>query len=122
MGPQAAVSLSERADALEHQMMEELNTIASKSALFKLAEGSREMDSPVALMAANPGKYMVMRDDPRLPKMPDKPTLLDFFNLRLFNLNHLLQSATHALKAGLDEKIILACLLHDIGVVGFIRC
>jgi len=33
-----------------------------------------------------------------------------------------LQSATHALKAGHDEKIILACLLHDIGVVSFIRC
>jgi hypothetical protein len=37
-------------------------------------------------------------------------------------MNHLLQSATHALKAGHDEKTILACLLHDIGVVGFIRC
>ena len=35
---------------------------------------------------------------------------------------HLLQSAKHALKAGLPEKTVLACLLHDIGVVGFIRC
>ncbi len=37
-------------------------------------------------------------------------------------MNHLLQSATHALKAGHDEKTVLACLLHDIGVVSFIRC
>jgi hypothetical protein len=32
-----------------------------------------------------------------------------------------LQSARHALVAGMPEKIILASLLHDIGVIGFIR-
>src|SRR5207245_9832878 len=36
--------------------------------------------------------------------------------------NQLLKSTTHALKAGLHEKVILACLLHDIGVASFIRC
>ena len=35
--------------------------------------------------------------------------------------NHVLQSAKHALKAGCDEKIVLACLLHDISVGMFIR-
>ena len=55
--------------------------------------------------------------------MPDKPTLIDFFKLRFASTAHLLQSAKHALRnAGLPEKIVLACLLHDIGVVGFIRC
>jgi len=54
--------------------------------------------------------------------MPDKPTLIDFFRLRFATTNLLLQSATHALRAGLDEKVILACLLHDIGVASFIRC
>ena len=34
---------------------------------------------------------------------------------------HLLQSARHAKIAGMPEKIVLACLLHDIGVLGFIR-
>jgi hypothetical protein len=34
---------------------------------------------------------------------------------------HLLQSATHALKDGHNEKVIVACLLHDIAVVGLIR-
>ena len=72
-------------------------------------------------MAQNPGKYMLMGDDPRLQKMPDKPTLLDFFKYRFGATAHLLQSATHAFKAGYDEKTILACLLHDVGVVGFIR-
>ena len=30
-------------------------------------------------MAKHPGKYFLMGADPRLPKMPDKPTLIDFF-------------------------------------------
>ena len=57
-----------------------------------------------------------MGADPRLPKMPDKPTLIDFFKHRFVSMNHLLQSATLALKAGHEEKVVLACLLHDIGV------
>jgi len=47
--------------------------------------------------------------------------LLDYFRLRFASTNHLLQSATRALKSGLPEKTVLACLLHDIGVSGFIR-
>ena len=34
---------------------------------------------------------------------------------------HLLQSARLAKQNGLPEKMVLACLLHDIAVVGFIR-
>jgi hypothetical protein len=116
------MTLSERADELEEQMMNELNArIATKSTLFHLAEGKVEMDSGPALKAANPDKYFLMGADPRLPKMPDKPTLIDFMNHRFASTNHLLQSATHALKGGHSEKVILACLLHDIGVAGFIR-
>ena len=63
-----------------------------------------------------------MGADPRLPALPDKPTLIDFMKHRFASTNHLLQSATLALKNGHDEKVVLACLLHDIGVVGFIRC
>jgi hypothetical protein len=131
MGPQAAsrpMTLSERADELEEQMMHELDAkiaakIATKSLLFNLADGTREMIGGAALMAQNPGKYFLMGADPRLPEMPDKPTLIDFFKLRFSSsTNHLLQSATLALKSGHDEKVVLACLLHDIGVAGFIRC
>jgi hypothetical protein len=117
------MTLSEQADELEEQMMEELNDkIATKSVLFTLADGRTDMVSGAQLMAQNPGKHFLMGADPRLPKMPEKPTLIDFFKHRFASTNHLLQSATHALKAGLDEKVVLACLLHDIGVVSFIRC
>jgi hypothetical protein len=117
------LTLSERADELEEQMMDELNArIATKSVLFNMADGKIEMEGGAALQAKHPGKYFLMGADPRLPLMPDKPTLIDFFRLRFATTNHLLQSATHALKAGLDEKVILACLLHDIGVASFIRC
>ncbi len=50
----------------------------------------------------------------RLPPMPAKPTLKDFFELRFAPANHVLQSATRALKTGMTEEIILACLLHDV--------
>ena len=108
---------------LEEQMMHELGErIATKSVLFNMADGKVTMDSGPKLKAANPDKYFLMGADPRLPKMPEKPTLIDFFNNRFASLNHLLQSATHALKGGHNEKIVLACLLHDIGVASFIRC
>jgi hypothetical protein len=49
----------------------------------------------------------------RLPKMPEKPTLIDFFNDRFNSTAHLLQSANLALKRGASEEVVLACLLHD---------
>ena len=115
-------TLSELADDLEHEQEEELERVITKSLLFNLADGKVEYDGSAVLNAKYPGKYMLMGDDPRLPQMPAKPTLLDYFRCRFASMNHLLQSATHALKAGLPEKVILACLLHDIGVCGFIRC
>jgi len=54
----------------------------------------------------------------RLPPMPANPTLADFFNLRFqqkYTRNHCLQSAALALKNGMSEDIVLACLLHDTG-------
>jgi hypothetical protein len=56
----------------------------------------------------------------KLPPMPAKPTLKDFFELRFAPANHVLQSATRALKTGMSEQIILACLLHDV-VQGLIK-
>jgi predicted HD phosphohydrolase len=51
----------------------------------------------------------------RLAAMPAKPTLIDFFKLR-FNgtSNHCLQSANRAMKTGMSEEVVLACLLHDV--------
>jgi hypothetical protein len=67
---------------------------------------------------------VVMMGDgnPDLPKMPDKPTLADFFRLRFEaqTVRHVLQSARLALANGMDEKVIIACLLHDIAVGGLV--
>src|SRR5262245_65664821 len=120
-GPQA-MTMAERADALEEQMMHELEHIVTKSVLFNLADGKVTMEGGNELLAKNPGKTMLMGADPRLPQMPEKPTLVDYFRSRFASTSHLLQSATHALKAGHPEKVIMACLLHDIAVVSFIRC
>ena len=116
------MNLSQRADELESKMARELDVIVVKSRLHMLAEG--DMGPPPnggMLKKANPGADILMGDDPRLPAMPAAPTLTDFFKLRFGPSMHLLQSARHALKAGLPEKMVLACLLHDIAVVGFIR-
>jgi hypothetical protein len=68
------------------------------------------------------GRHLMMGDDPRLPKMPAQPRLADFFRHRFVPLvaNHLLQSARLAKKAGLDERVVMACLLHDIAMAGLI--
>jgi hypothetical protein len=67
---------------------------------------------------------IMMGDDPALPEMPKAPTLFDFFRLRfgVTQSSHLLQSANLALKAGAGEKDVLACLLHDIAMVGLFGC
>jgi hypothetical protein len=63
-----------------------------------------------------PGTVFMMGDNPALPRMPSRPRLLDFFKCRITDVTyrHLLTSAKRALDAGQDEKIVLACLLHDI--------
>ncbi len=113
-------TLSQRADELEHQQMQELgDRIVTKSLLFNLADGEQSLGIG---FGQGTGKQLLMGEDPRLPKMPEKPTLLDFFKYRFAPAQqHLLQSARLARKNGLPEKMVLACLLHDIAVAGFIR-
>jgi hypothetical protein len=129
MGPQALadkiasqMTLSEKADAVEEHMMHELDRIVTKSVFSNLTDGRVEMEGGAALQAKHPGKLFNMGPDPRLPPMPEKPTLMDYFRCRLASTNHLLQSAALAVKNGHSEKVVLACLLHDVAVVGFIRC
>ena len=129
MGPQAAhakitseMTLSEKADAIEEHMMHELDKIVTKSVFSHLTDGEVAMEGGAALQKKYPGKYFNMGPDPRLPPMPEKPTLLDYFKNRFASTNHLLQSGALALKNGHSEKVVLACLLHDIAVVSFIRC
>jgi hypothetical protein len=51
-----------------------------------------------------------------LPPMPEKPTLVDFFNLRFEEAQHVMQSAARAMRNGVPEDIVFACLLHDTGM------
>src|SRR6202140_234162 len=80
-------------------------------------EGRREL-----LGELGPDTVFMMGDNPALPKMPKAPALADFFRLRFHprSVNHLLQSASMALEAGLQENLVLACLLHDIANAGLI--
>jgi hypothetical protein len=118
----SAMSSSQLADELELRASRELDKRVLKSVLYV----SGECD-PTALTekglrpSEEEPRNLLMGDDPRLQKMPKQPTLIDFFRYRFAPANHLLQSATHALKSGQSEKIVLACLLHDISVIGFIR-
>jgi HD domain len=63
-----------------------------------------------------PGTVFMMGDNPALARMPPRPRLLDFFKCRITDITfrHLLTSAQRAMEAGQDEKIVMACLLHDI--------
>jgi len=69
-----------------------------------------------------PDTVFMMGDNPALPKMPDRPTLKDFYLLRFGpkSRTHMLQSARVARENGLDEKVIMACLLHDIAIAGLL--
>ena len=70
----------------------------------------------------HPDTVFMMGDNPDLPKMPERPRLQDFFQLRFSKIatRHLLQSARVARERGLDEKVITACLLHDIAIAGLL--
>jgi hypothetical protein len=54
-----AMTLAERADALEHKMIRELDdAIIVKSRLFNLADGDMSMPNGAALMAQRPGSHI----------------------------------------------------------------
>ena len=113
-------SISQKADELEFQQMQELGDLMIyKSQIHKLAEGEWSEKTNFNL---GPLKPSLMGEDPRLPKMPEHPTLIDFFEFRFApSKQHLLQSAALAQKNGLSEKMVLGCLLHDISVIAFFR-
>jgi hypothetical protein len=109
-----ATTLSAKADALEHAMMDELDRRVVEPSMFcDVGEEPR--------FASGDKRPFLQGNDPRLPAMPAAPTLIDFFKLRFAPANHVLQSAAYAKKNGMEEKVILACLLHDIAVGSFIR-
>jgi hypothetical protein len=118
--PAKSLTPSEQADQLEEQMMKTLDRVPSKSPLFTMGEVDPRVGN--VREPLKPGQYLLQGADPRLPAMPEKPGILDFYRLRFRQggIQHLLQSANLARKNGYPDKIVAACLLHDIGVVGFI--
>jgi hypothetical protein len=108
----------ERAEAAERALSQELDRVVVKSVIY--TSGDRDPRQPVH-RPPDQGRLYMMGHDPRLPRMPDRPTLFDFFRYRFGPSSHMLQSARLAQKNGVPEKIVLACLLHDIGIAGFIR-
>ena len=122
LGGTAAVSMMDseaKADALEHWMEEQLDeqVAAAQGTSPKNSRPSPRSKrrskrattaaAPAASSSSNRGNVK------KLEPMPKNPTLQDFFRLRFAPANHVLQSATRALKTGMSEEIILACLLHD---------
>jgi len=78
----------------------------------------------MAMLAENRrGTPFMMGDNPALPKMPEKPALLDFYRLRFGRIarQHHCLSAKLALEAGHDEKVVVACFLHDISNGALVR-
>jgi hypothetical protein len=119
LGGAAAVSAMDseaKADALEAYLSDQLDEAAAASDGKKyptVADLEAQIDTRtyrrgVGNLFAGRGKVE------KLQPMPAKPTLQDFFKLRFAPANHVLQSATRALKTGMTEEIILACLLHDV--------
>jgi hypothetical protein len=122
-GPTAVNMMSDeaRADALEEYMSAQLN------AAVDAQTGHSGPDAPTtaeleALIETRPtrrgvGNLFVARagNVRRLPPLPGKPTLKDFFAHRFMGTgNHCLQSATKALNGGMPEEVVMACLLHDV--------
>lgn len=95
----ATLSVADRAEALEHAMIE---TLDAETAPERPPLRGSEDKEPLSVM-------------------PAKPTLLDFFEHRFAPASHVLQSATRAMKHGMSEEIVLACLLHDLSVTNLVR-
>ena len=114
LGGVAAIALlsdEAKADALEHHLMAQ---VSGTVAFPTVAELETQVDTRPSRKGA--GNLFVSNSGnvKRLAPLPAKPTLADYFNLRfMVTSNHCLQSANRAMKNGMSEEIVLACLLHD---------
>lgn len=124
LGGATAVALltsEQKADALEAYMEEELDAaIQQGSAPEKYPTVAEIAERNAKRTSVRPGAGNVFNATNRdgspkgpLAKMSDQPTVLEFFEKRFAPANHVLQSATRALKTGMSEEIVFACLMHD---------
>ena len=120
LGGAAAVSMMSdeaKADALEDALSEALD--AAQDDTSKKFPTAAEVEARIETRPNRRGVgnlFVGGRPTVKiLPRMPDKPTFLDFFNLRMSGTaNHCLQSANHAMKTGMSDEIVFACLCHDL--------
>jgi hypothetical protein len=127
--PPAELPASVREAGLANWIREPLDDAVDRRRRIIVPPAVATMGTPLSgcqrtlmTQARGPGAVVMMGDNPALPAMPERPTLKDFFALRLSKTgsNHMLQSATVARARGLDEKVIMACLVHDISIAGLI--
>jgi hypothetical protein len=113
-----AMDSETKAEALEHYMVEKLD--ASATSGLTLGEEQIVPSAPEATVRRGVGSLFApsgpadARKMPALATMSNKPTLMEFYEKRFAPANHVLQSATRALKTGMSEEIVMACLLHDV--------
>jgi hypothetical protein len=113
------LSPHEAADEIEESMLVEMDRRIRKSTVFR-SGATDPTQEPVEPSTAD--ELIIAGDDPRLRPMPKAPKLSDFFRLRFSASKvHCLQSAALARRNGYGEKVVMACLLHDISMAGFIR-
>jgi hypothetical protein len=127
--PPAELPASVRGAGLANWIREPLDDAVDRRRRIIVPPAVATMGTPLSgcqgtlmAQARGPGAVVMMGDNPALPAMPERPTLKDFFALRLSKTgtNHMLQSAKLAREHGLGEKVITACLLHDIAIAGLI--
>jgi len=109
VGTVGIMSPEDKAEALEHYMMDKLDESATPKSPIIVSE--QDQDGPQPPRGVG---NLFRPTDKVLEPMPAKPTLEDFFRLRFAPANHVLQSAAHALKTDQPEQTVLACLLHDL--------
>jgi hypothetical protein len=127
LGGMAAIGLMSheaRADALEDYSIDRLDEALAQQQQGKYPTVA-QLEAQIETRPARRGVgnlFVTGRGDSTLEKvttvkrlepMSAKPTLKEFFEKRFAPANHVLQSANRALKTGMSEEIVLACLLHD---------
>ena len=113
-----AMDSETKAEALEHYMVEKIDEAMgghvelANAQVLPAAEEATVRRGVGSLFA--PSGPADARRMPKLAPMSNNPTLLEFFEKRFAPANHVLQSATRAMKTGMSEEIVMACLLHDV--------
>lgn len=106
----AGMTASTLADALEDELVQELDAED-----VEITAGNKPTEKKRANMRQGAGSIFDADRYPEIEPLPEKPTLLDFFERRFSNgvVQHCLRSAHHALISGQDEVHIMAALVHD---------